>query len=232
MAQIKKLQKGSLFPGNGTFTMGTKTLEGGIAEERILEAAKNQDPSERRFFSAAASAVRDGMDVVYDPIKYTMRVFDKDGNDVSGNYIHSRVYENDSTFKKEWDATFDNQRHRDRKSAVALANVNMDLEELKPTLPELEGGNNRWFVYEKDDKGNWVYAKDDPTNLALEAILRNAERYTTDEEFRNQYAKTGWTQPWLKAYENAIAANQWNGVLKNIRDRMVLKGKLDESDKN
>jgi len=235
MAQVKKLKKGSIIKAQeGTLTIGTKSLSGDTALERILKAANTTDPTERVFFSGAANAIRDGMDVVYDPINYTMDVYDSNNNNVTGQYLNTAVRASDSRFKKTWDATVGNQRDKDRRSAVAFAKVNMDEEDAKPeaALPELEGGNNRWFVYEKDKDGNWIYSQDSPTNLSLQALISNAKRYVSDEAFRNQYAKTGWTQPWLKAYENAVANNQdWNTIMSNIEDRIQHKGTLDASDK-
>lgn len=228
MAQVKKLQTGGRFVSNG------KELSGQLALDRILDAANRQPADERAFFEAAARAVEDGMTAKYDPFDYSLVIEDAAGNDVSSRYISSPVTTKDSRLKKIFDATVENQRDKDRRSAVALSRIRMSTEpdkSEKVTLPELRRGEG-WFSYTKDDDGNLKYNYSNPKNVLAEKILKEIQDYSTDENSRKRYATNKWSKDvldnWLTAYgEIADKDAFWRDLLQGIKNGNITEDQKD-----
>lgn len=206
MSQVKKLQPGGTTP-NGKFRLNGREITGQFALDS-LQAESNKIPiDERESFDAAMRAISDGNTVEYFN-NNTIKITDKNGNDISRNYIKSKGNESDSTFLRNWDATFNTASHRLKKGLERMAYVNMNTPEEKPkeapSKTTLRRGY-KWWDYDKDSEGNLVYRENGPGNQDRMAVLKGARTYFDDKDIntlKDRFSTEGWSSREIDSFRN------------------------------
>lgn len=139
-------------PMLGNFSRDGRTIHGQNALDRLLNAYKDKDISEKGMFNVADKAIRDGYNVTYNTGDNTIKVTDISGNDITDDYMDGiKAKTTDSLIKRTWDATFKNRADRFKRSGQYMLNVDMTDDTKSTKVPKFkwERGNNDWWTTKK-----------------------------------------------------------------------------------
>ncbi len=90
MSQVKKLATGGT-ASLGSFRMNGRELDGQLAIDRLAAVYRDLPQNERGMFSVAQRAILDGNTAEYDPTNNTIKVLDKDGNNITFDYTDTKA---------------------------------------------------------------------------------------------------------------------------------------------
>ncbi len=233
MSQVKKLQPGGTTPIIGKFRRSGREITGQFALDSLQAEANKAAMDEREGLTAAIRAISDGNTVEYFADN-AISITDKNGKDVSSDYIKTKASTTDSTLKRTWDATFNNASHRFKKGLERMAYVNMDAPEEKPKETTNKTTLRRgyeWWDYDKDSEGNLVYRENGPGNQDRMAVLKGARTYFDDKDvdtLKDRFSTEGWSSREIDSFRNmynslddAAKNDFWNNLESHIKTNQL-----------
>ena len=222
MSQVKKFQTG------GSITIDGKKYEATPELIQNLSGYLSSYGDTAAPLAGLTSALQRGANVVYDSIGNTITGMDGQwaGVDDRGE---SRYDSNRSQWRKNWDATFNNDAHKWRKSLRLLSGFSgYGLSGNNPQTDALDNilGNETWFDYITNEDGTKTYSKDSAKNALIKQRLEKWSKGLpmTEEDFKKTYSLDSWYTPDKVAgiraiYGNYATPEQWQARIAEIEER-------------
>lgn len=222
MSQVKKFQTG------GSLTIDGKKYD--VTPELIqnLSGYLSSYGDTAAPLAGLTSALQRGANVVYDSVGNTITGMDGQwaGVDEKGE---SKYDANRSQWRKNWDATFNNDAHKWRKSLRLLSGFSgYGLSGNNPQTDVLDNilGNETWFDYITNEDGTKTYSKDSAKNALIKQRLDKWSKGLpmTEEDFKKTYSLDSWYTPDKVAgiraiYGNYATPEQWQARIAEIEER-------------
>lgn len=222
MSQVKKFQTG------GSLTIDGKKYD--VTPELIqnLSGYLSSYGDTAAPLAGLTSALQRGANVVYDSVGNTITGMDGQwaGVDEKGE---SKYDANRSQWRKNWDATFNNDAHKWRKSLRLLSGFSgYGLSGNNPQTDALDNilGNETWFDYITNEDGTKTYSKDSAKNALIKQRLEKWSKGLpmTEEDFKKTYSLDNWYTPDKVAgiraiYGNYATPEQWQARIAEIEER-------------
>ncbi len=222
MSQVKKFQTG------GSLTIDGKKYD--VTPELIqnLSGYLSSYGDTAAPLAGLTSALQRGANVVYDSVGNTITGMDGQwaGVDEKGE---SKYDANRSQWRKNWDATFNNDAHKWRKSLRLLSGfAGYGLSGNNPQTDALDNifGNETWFDYITNEDGTKTYSKDSAKNALIKQRLEKWSKGLpmTEEDFKKTYSLDSWYTPDKVAgiraiYGNYATPEQWQARIAEIEER-------------
>lgn len=171
------------------------------------------------------NALEHGANIVYDSISNTITGMDGKWAGIDDR-TNNRRRSGASQWRRDWDATFNNDAHRFRKAVQLLSGFRYGNTSAGTTTPEdLKNiyGNRVYFKYKVNNDGSKTYLADDADNLEIGRRLSLWGNYLmgTDED-RKGYSLADWYNPQRVEALKTLYANHpsdWNTVIDNIKKK-------------